>query len=241
MKVYAISDLHLSISTPKPMDIFGHIWDNYTEDIEKDWNEKVTDDDIVLLAGDFSWAMYLEDAVKDYDYLKKLKGRKVMIRGNHDYWWQSISAVRNSAPSDMFFLQNDCVRFENILICGTRGWTVPERGREQSPDDLKIYKRELIRLELALQSATKLRKDGDILIVMIHYPPFNSGVEDSDFTNLMEKYNANICVFGHLHGNKIRSKLEYSKRGINYYLTSCDKLENKLKYICSSSSNSSDN
>ena len=235
MKIYAISDLHLSISTPKPMSIFGAIWDNYTEEIEKDWNEKVNDDDVVLLAGDFSWAMYLEDAVKDYDYLNRLKGRKVMIRGNHDYWWQSISAVRNSAPENIYFLQNDCVRFENILICGTRGWAVPEQNYVQTEEDLKIYKRELIRLELALQSAKKMYKEGDILIAMIHYPPFNSSLDSSDYTQLMEKYGVNICVFGHLHGNKIRSKLEYSKNGIQYYLTSCDRLGNKLKYICSSS------
>lgn len=232
MKIFAISDLHLSISTPKPMDIFGEIWENYTEDIAKDWNEKVTDDDIVLLAGDFSWAMYLEDAVKDFDYLYGLKGRKVMIRGNHDYWWQSVSAVRNSAHKDLFFLQNDCVKFDNFVICGTRGWTVPERNRVQTDEDLKIYKRELIRLELALQSAKRVMSEGDTLIVMIHYPPFNSAIDDSDFTNLMEKYGANICVFGHLHGKKVRSVMEYNKNGIDYFLTSCDKLENKLKFIC---------
>lgn len=232
MKIFAISDLHLSISTPKPMDIFGEIWENYTEDIAKDWNEKVSDEDIVLLAGDFSWAMYLEDAMKDYEYLNNLKGRKVMIRGNHDYWWQSISAVRNSSRKDMFFLQNDSIKFGNIVICGTRGWTVPERNKIQNDEDLKIYKRELIRLELALQSASKMRNESDTLIVMIHYPPFNSMVDDSDFTNLMEKYKADICVFGHLHGKKTRSIMEYNKRGIQYYLTSCDKLENKLKFIC---------
>ncbi len=232
MKIYAISDLHLSISTPKPMDIFGEIWENYTEEIAKDWNEKVTDEDIVLLAGDFSWAMYLEDAVKDYDYLYKLKGTKVMIRGNHDYWWQSISAVRKSSKPEIYFLQNDSVKFGNVIVCGTRGWTVPERNRMQSDEDLKIYKRELIRLELALQSAVKRRQEGDILIVMIHYPPFNSTLDDSDFTNLMEKYGANICVFGHLHGKKTRSVMEYNKKGIQYYLTSCDKLENHLKFIC---------
>ena len=232
MNIFAISDLHLSISTPKPMDIFGEIWENYTEEIEKDWNEKVGDDDIVLLAGDFSWAMYLEDAVKDFEYLNKLKGKKVMIRGNHDYWWQSVSAVRNSSREDVYFLQNDSIKFGNIVICGTRGWTVPERNKIQTDEDLKIYKRELIRLELALQSATKSRQEGDILIVMIHYPPFNSALDDSDFTLLMEKYNANICVFGHLHGKKTRSVMEYSKKGIQYYLTSCDKLCNKLKFIC---------
>ena len=238
MNIFAISDLHLSISTPKPMDIFGEIWENYTEEIAKDWNEKVTDDDIVLLAGDFSWAMYLEDAVKDYDYLYGLKGRKVMIRGNHDYWWQSISAVRNSARKDIFFLQNDCVKFGNVVICGTRGWTVPERNKTQSDEDLKIYKRELIRLELALQSAKKVMAEGDTLITMIHYPPFNSTLDDSDFTNLLDKYGVNICVFGHLHGKKTRSIMESNKHGIKYFLTSCDTLENKLKFICSGVENS---
>lgn len=234
MKIYAISDLHLSISTPKPMDIFGEIWENYLEEIKQDWNEKVQDDDIVLLAGDFSWAMYLEDAVKDFAFLDELKGQKVMIRGNHDYWWQSISSVRKAGSDNLYFLQNDHIKFDNIIICGTRGWTVPERNKTQTDEDLKIYKRELIRLELALQSATKQKQDGDVLIAMIHYPPFNSMIDDSDFTMLLEKYNVNICVFGHLHGKKTRSIMEYNKNGIQYYLTSCDKLENKLKYICSS-------
>ncbi len=231
MKIYAISDLHLSISTPKPMDIFGEIWENYTEQIAKDWNSKVTDEDVVLLSGDFSWAMYLEDAVKDFEYLYKLKGKKVMIRGNHDYWWQSISAVRKSAKENLFFLQNDCIKFDNIIICGTRGWTVPERNKQMNDEDTKIYKRELIRLELALQSAIKCKNENDIIIVMIHYPPFNSTLDDSDFTKLMEKYEANVCVFGHLHGKKNRSIMEYNKNGIQYYLTSCDKLSNKLKLI----------
>ena len=230
MKVFAISDLHLSINNPKPMDIFGPVWDNYLEDIEKDWNEKVSDDDVVLIPGDISWAMKLNEAKLDLDYIGKLKGNKVIIKGNHDYWWSAISSVRESLLEKTFALQNDAIKFENVIICGTRGWLVPDNGYKSEQDE-KIYKRELIRMELSLKSMMTLRQDEDKVIVMTHFPPYNYRREDSEMTDLFEKYKVDAVVFGHLHTYDKRGNLTYNKNGIDYYLTSCDLVENKLIQI----------
>lgn len=230
MKVFSISDLHLSINSNKPMDIFGPVWENYLEDIKAGWDSLVSDDDIVLIPGDISWAMYLKDAVADLKYISHFKGKKVLLRGNHDYWWKSISELRRNLPENMYAVQNDAIKFENVIICGSRGWVVPETTHK-SEEDEKIYKRELIRLELSLKEATTLRQDGDVLICLTHYPPFNSRHEDSDFTRLMEKYGVNKAVFGHLHSYDKRQALTYSKNGIDYFLTSCDLVKNQLVRI----------
>lgn len=227
MKIFAISDLHLSINNPKPMNIFGEVWEGYEEKIFADWREKVSEDDIVLLAGDFSWAMKLEDTKKDFELIENLPGKKIIIRGNHDYWWKSISGVRAFVPSGIYAIQNDALKFGNYIICGTRGWSVPEEGAEQSEADKKIFDREVIRLELTLQTAEKMREEGDKVICMLHYPPCNFHKQDSEFTKLLEKYNVSAVVYGHLHGYK-RATLKFSKNNIPYYLTSCDMVENKL-------------
>lgn len=227
MKIFAISDLHLSVNNPKPMDIFGERWEGYVEKIFDDWKRKVSDEDVVLLAGDFSWAMKLQEALPDFDLLKNLPGKKVLIRGNHDYWWPSISVLRAALPENIFALQNDAIKFGEYVICGTRGWSVPEPGEEQSAEDEKIFKREVIRLELTLQSAKKLQTNGEKIICMMHYPPCNFRREQSQFTELIEKYSVSSVVFGHLHGYK-KIQTKFVMNGIDYYLTSCDMVENKL-------------
>ena len=227
MKVFAISDLHLSSVVQKPMDIFGPGWDDHFERIKKDWNKKVKEDDLVIIAGDISWGMYLEEAKPDLDLIGSLKGKKVILRGNHDYWWKSISKVREILPNNMFAVQNDCLRFDNVLVCGTRGWTVPETEFKSNEDE-KIFNRELIRLELSLQEMQKQRKDGDYVIVMVHYPPFNSTMKASAVTEIIEKYNPDYVIYGHLHGKNCRVKLDYTLNGIRYLLTSCDQIDCKL-------------
>lgn len=227
MKIYAISDLHLSINNPKPMDIFGPVWDGYLESIEKDWEEKVNPEDIVLIPGDISWAMKLSEAKLDLDYICKLKGHKVLIRGNHDYWWNSISEIRNNLTNNTYAIQNDAIKIENVIICGSRGWTIPENGFKTEQDE-KIFKRELIRMELSLKSAVAKREEGDILIVMTHFPPFNYRLEDNDMTALFRRYNVNFVVFGHLHNYDKKQKMIFERRGIKYFLTSCDLVNNKL-------------
>ena len=156
MKLFSISDLHLDIYNKKPMDIFGPVWHNYVDKIVEDWNNKVTKDDVVILAGDYSWAMKLEDATKDFEFLNSLNGTKIIIRGNHDYWWSSVSKVRAILPANTYALQNDAIKLGNYIFCGNRGWLIPE-GKQNTEENKKIYARELIRLELSLKSAKKLQ------------------------------------------------------------------------------------
>ncbi len=231
MKVFAISDLHLSINSNKPMNVFGPVWENYLESIEESWNSLVGDDDIVLIPGDISWAMKLTDAVADLEYINKFKGRKIILKGNHDYWWQGISALRNVLPSGMFAIQNDAMKIGDVVFCGSRGWTMPDKEVYKSDEDEKIYKRELLRMELSLQHAKMLQKEGEALIVLTHYPPYNFKFEDSEMTKLFEKYGVNKVVYGHLHNYDIHNKLINEKNGITYYLTSCDLVGNKLTQI----------
>ncbi len=230
MKIYAISDLHISTSTNKPMDVFGGNWVGYLESIHDDWNKKVTDDDIVLIGGDISWAMDIDDAKSDIATLLDLKGKKVLIKGNHDYWWSGIGKVRDMLPEGFYALQNDSIRFDGVVICGSRCWSVPG-----SPDfteqDRKIYLRETERLKLSLASANKMRQDGDKLIALVHYPPFNVHREDSLFTELFENNGVDGVVYGHLHGKNVRADKLVLKNGVKYYLTSCDQVENKLTEI----------
>lgn len=230
MKIYAISDLHISTNTNKPMDVFGGNWVNYLEKIHADWESKVTDEDVVLIGGDISWAMNIEDAKKDIETLVPLKGKKVFIKGNHDYWWSGITKVRDIMPPDFYALQNDSIRFNGFVICGSRCWCVPG-----SPDfnesDQKIYLREVERLKLSLSSAKKMMQEGDKLIALIHYPPFNVKRENSLFTDLFEKEGVDTVIYGHLHGKDVRSDKLVVKNGIKYYLTSCDQVDNKLTLI----------
>ncbi len=231
MKVYAISDLHLSGNNPKPMDIFGGCWANYLEEISENWQETVAEEDIVLIAGDISWAMNLSDALPDLQWIGDLPGHKVLIRGNHDYWWKAIGAVRSSLSHKTYAVQNDCVRIGDCLICGSRGWTTPENTGGVSAEDKKIYDREVQRMMLSLSAMAAQRRDGDRVMAMIHYPPFNSRHAPSPFTQLFEQYGVDAVVYGHLHGNPGRMRLEREANGVTYYLTSCDLVKNKLVTI----------
>ena len=227
MKIFAISDFHISTNSDKPMDIFGGNWVGYLEKIKEDWQSKVSDDDVVLIGGDTSWAMKLDDAIEDVKILSNLKGKKVLIKGNHDYWWSAISRVRESLPEGFFALQNDSIRFDKLIICGSRCWSVPG-----SPDfgehDMKLYLRETERLRLSLKNAQKDRSESDKLIALVHYPPFNVKREDSLFTQLFEEFKVDAVVYGHLHGKTVRADKVVVKNGIPYYLTSCDQIDNKL-------------
>jgi len=230
MNIYSISDLHLDINNTKPMDIFGPVWNNYLDKIIDSWNSQVTEDDIVILAGDYSWAMKLEEVVPDFEFLNNLKGTKIIIRGNHDYWWSSLSKVRESLPEKTYALQNDAIKINNTIFCGNRGWLIPE-GKQNNEENQKIYAREVIRLELSLQSAKKLQQNNEEIVFITHYPPFNNKLEPSEYTRLLEKYGVSIVVFGHLHGY-VNPKMLYNEiNGIKYYLTSCDALKNQLVKI----------
>ena len=223
MNIYAISDLHLSTTSDKPMDVFGSNWEGHFEKIKYDWESKVTDDDVVLIAGDLSWAMKLDDGLIDLKLLASLPGKKVFIRGNHDYWWNGITKLRDNAPNDSFyFLQTDAVKIGNFVIAGSRGWTCPG-SPDFSEQDEKLYLRESERFHLAIADAKAKLEEGDKLIAMIHYPPFNLKTDDTLFTRLFEENKVEKAVFGHSHGAAY-FPLKTEKRGVEYILTACDKI-----------------
>lgn len=222
MRLFAISDLHLSGSSPKPMDIFG--WENHWEKIQADWSNRVAEEDLVLIGGDISWAMQLQDAQVDLEEIGRLPGKKLLLRGNHDYWWGSLGKVRSILPTGMQVLQNDAFAYGDWVIAGTRGWNCPI-GNHANAQDEKIFLREVQRLELSLKQAEKLRQPGQPLIVMMHYPPFDERRQPSPFTDLMERYGVCLATYGHLHGNHLKSVFEGTLRGVKYRMVSCDYLQ----------------
>ncbi len=230
MKVWAISDLHLSGVSNKPMDVFGPGWEGHFEKIKADWREKVGDGDVVLIGGDTSWGMKLREGMFDVQSLADLPGQKVLIRGNHDYWWNGISKIRAQRPDASFsFLQNDCVKIENVVIAGSRGWSCPG-STDFTEQDMKLYLREAERFRLAFREAEKVRNEGDILIALIHFPPMGLKQEDTLFTDLFRENRVDKVVFGHLHGS-VYFPLKTEKDGVEYFLTSCDKTHFALTRI----------
>lgn len=230
MKIFSISDLHLSGMCDKPMDVFGVGWEGHLDKIKSDWQSKVSDDDIVLLCGDTSWGTVLEEGLFDLNALKGLKGKKVFIRGNHDYWWNGITKLRDAAPDGSFyFLQNDCVKFGNVIICGSRGWSCPGSA-DYTEHDEKLYAREAERFKLCFKAVEKVRQEGDLLVVMIHYPPVSPKLQDTLFSDLFRQNGVSKVVFGHIHGQSY-FPLRSVKDGIEYVLTSCDKVGFALQRI----------
>ena len=232
MAIYAISDLHLSFGENKPMDVFGVNWENHTDKIKENWISKVSENDLVLLPGDFSWAMYLKDTYMDFEFLNSLPGKKILLKGNHDYWWTSIKKMREYLEENNFknidFLHNNSYEFENKIIAGTRGWQ-----DESSSEDKKITKRENIRLELSIQDGIKKYGEDKEIIVCMHYPPFVK-YEETDFSYIdtMKKYNVTNCIYGHLHGEESHKEAkEGNIYNINFKLVSCDYLKFDLKKI----------
>lgn len=227
MQIYAISDLHLALSISKPMDIFGHRWSNYMDRLKTSWEMTVSNDDYVIVPGDISWATYLKQAFKDFEFLNSLPGKKIILKGNHDYWWTTISKLEQFAASNNFstisFMHNNSFRLDKTILCGTRGWAIPDETSDA--EDIKIFNRELNRLDMSLKSAEKTNNDR--VIVALHYPPFNSKGEPSEFISIMKDYNVKMCIYGHLHGEKTHSAVEGEIEGICFKLVSADYLEFK--------------
>jgi uncharacterized protein len=225
MAIYAISDLHLALSIDKPMDVFGQRWTNYMEKIKTNWHQQVTSDDVVLVPGDISWATYLEQAVEDFKYLDALPGKKIISKGNHDYWWTTLNKLeaflKQNGFSSIQFMHNNSFRVGRIVLCGTRGWKCPGDD-DFSQEDRKIFNRELQRLELSIRSVQ--RDDQDELVVAMHYPPFNAKKEPSDFVEIMKRYRIKKCVYGHLHGEGFKNAVEGDVEGIDFRLVSADYL-----------------
>ena len=230
MSIYAISDLHLSGAKDKPMDMFGDEWSNHSQKIQDNWIKKIKDNDTVLICGDTSWAMKTEDARVDLDMIGKLPGRKIFIKGNHDYWWSSLKKVRAMLPPKMQAVQNDALRFEGITVCGSRAWICPG-SQSFSQEDEKIYNREVLRFRLSLIQARQMRQPGDLLIAMTHFPPFNEKREASGFTLEAEKYEVDMVLYGHLHAGSCRLAYEGERDRVSYRLVSCDHLNFKPCFI----------
>ena len=228
MALYAIGDLHLSFSEDKPMDIFGENWANYEKKIKENWEKKIKNEDVVLIPGDISWAIKFEKAFIDLEWIDNLPGRKIMIKGNHDYWWTSLKKMNNKFKT-LEFLHNNFYTYYDYAICGTRAWNSPSEINF-TEKDLKIYNRELIRLKLSLDSA---KKSGfNKFIVMIHYPPTNDLKERSGFMEIFEEYNVEKVVYGHLHTkSSFFSSIQGIVNGVEYILTSSDYIEFNPKKV----------
>lgn len=229
MKLFAIGDLHLSTALNKPMNIFGDNWENHEKKIFKDWKDRVSDEDIVLIVGDISWASKLNDAKEDLDIINSLPGKKYFIKGNHDYWWTTATSLNKLYGENMIFMNTNYQTIGDYALCGTRGWVSPNDVMFKESDE-EIYLREANRLKLSLEKA---KNDGyDNFIIILHYPPTNDKFEDSLITELIDKYRPEHVIYGHLHGkDSFPLGLNGKIKGVNYHLVSCDYLDFKLKEI----------
>ena len=213
------------------MDIFGNNWTNHEEKIKKDWDQKVEKNDLVILPGDFSWAMYLKDTDEDFKYLNNMKGKKLLLKGNHDYWWSTVKKMREFLEENNFkdidFLYNNSYEFENKIIVGTRGWAISE-----NQEDIRIFKREALRLELSIKDGIEKYGENKEMIAFTHYPPITKSTilnnELNDILRILMKYNIKKCYYGHLHGESIKEAVEGEYFGINFKLVSADSLDFKL-------------
>lgn len=220
MALYAIGDLHLCLGAPKPMDVFGGSWVGYMEKL-KDGMSVITQDDTTVLLGDLSWALDLKDAYADFSWIDKVPGRKIILKGNHDYWWSTAGKFytfcEESGFSNQWILNNNHYEYEGYAICGTRGWFYEEE-RSDGHDE-KVFRRELLRLEASLKSAGDLPK-----MVFLHYPPRYKGYTCNEILELLHRYDVRQCFYGHLHGPSHGLALEGQWDGIEYRLVSADKL-----------------
>ena len=220
MSLYAIGDLHLSLGTNKPMDVFGKVWENYVEKIEYGFSG-LNDDDVTVLCGDISWAMNMNDALDDFLFIDKLPGKKIILKGNHDYWWSTATKAKNFFAENgirtIEILHNNSIEYENISICGTRGWFFEENKTNEH--DKKILSRELMRLETSLISAGDREK-----YVFLHYPPTFYGYDCPEILELLRKYSAKTCIYGHIHGVGCAHAFSGMRDGTEFSLVSADNL-----------------
>ncbi len=219
MSLFAIADLHLSLGVDKPMDVFGARWENAVEKLEKNWRAAITDEDTVVIAGDFSWGMTAEEALPDLKFLDGLPGKKLLMKGNHDYWWSTLkklhALLEENELHSIGFLFNNAYPVGNLTVCGSRGWNI----FGASAQDNKLLRREVLRLEASCKEAIAL---GGEPIVFMHYPPLSPVSDCTLFSDVLSKYGIKKCYYGHLHyGGKGRA-FEGKKDGVTYQLISAD-------------------
>ena len=238
MRIWAIGDLHLSFGVKgKSMDVFGSQWESHPERIEEAWRRLISAEDLILIPGDISWAMRFEDALPDLQWIDRLPGTKVLLKGNHDFWWGSLAKMAPHLPPSLHLVQNNYFSWKGVAIGGARLWDTPEYSfgsliefrenpRAKDPEEvvqeelsLKIFERELQRLEMSL---SKIPADASLRIAMTHYPPIGADLAVSRASRILEKYGISICVFGHLHNIKAGQSLFGEKNGIRYLLSSAD-------------------
>lgn len=234
MSIYVIADLHLSFTQNKPMNIFGDNWTNHEEKIKQNWLEKVKQNDTVILPGDFSWATYLEDTKLDFEYLNNLPGKKILLKGNHDYWWTTLTKMQKFISDNNFenidFLYNNSYLVEDKIIVGTRGWIL-----QDTEESKKMINRENERLKLSLKNAIENFGEDKEIIVFMHYPPLSSknllNNLHLEFYKTMKQYDVKRCYYGHLHGNSHTDAIEGEIGGIDFNLVSADYLDFRLMKI----------
>lgn len=216
MSIYAISDLHLSLAKPKPMDIFGDAWADHPQRIAAAWDEMVSPEDTVLIAGDHSWALRFEEALPDIEYIARRPGKKILIRGNHDFWWarEATNKIQSKIDNSIYLMHGRGIVVDNIGITGTRGWRLEEN--ENEPSNTRVINRELMYLERGLK---EIPNSVDKKIVMLHYPPFNSDMQPNQFADILKAYSVDILVYGHIHGG---AYIEGDFNGTFYRLVSVD-------------------
>ena len=228
MALYAIGDLHLCLGAPKPMDVFGGTWVGYMDKLKKGISVIGPEDTTVLL-GDLSWALDLDGAKEDFAWINQIPGKKIILKGNHDYWWSTAAKFYKfceaNAFNDLWILNNNHYEYDGWAICGTRGWFFEEE--RSGEHDEKVFKRELMRLEASLKSAGDLPK-----MVFLHYPPKYKGYECTEILELLNKYNVRRCFYGHLHGPSHGLALEGLWDGIDYRLVASDRLDFKPFPVC---------
>ena len=218
MSLYAIADTHLSFGTDKPMDSFPG-WDNYVGRIEQNWNKLITDEDTVVIAGDISWAMNFEELKADFDFLNRLSGQKIIIKGNHDYWWNTLSKmngfIADNGYQSIHLLQNNSFEVGGVSVCGSRGWLFDS---EEAHDE-KVLNREVGRIKMSLDSAVCDEK-----ILFLHYPPVTTNLYCEQIMQLISDYQIKKCYYGHLHGAAARFAVTDNLNGCDFELVSCDRL-----------------
>ncbi len=243
--IKAIADLHLALSVPdKDMSIFGSNWKDYMLRLRDNWKNSVSESDLVLIAGDISWAMRLEEMSLDLQFLSDLPGKKILIKGNHDYWAsKSVSKIRQFLPNDCFFLGNDYFVYENTVIVGARLWSsssikisfsifqdsYKEKEEKSLIDEEKIFIREKNKLKYSLE---RLPKNIENKIVMTHFPPIGTNYEENEITQLLENHCVRHCIFGHLHNVRSDIKKSFCIRGVHYHLVSADSINFSPVNIC---------
>ena len=218
MALYAIGDLHLCLGAPKPMDIFGGAWVGYMDKL-REGMRCIQPEDTTVLLGDLSWALDLESAKADFAWINEIPGKKIILKGNHDYWWSTASKFYKFCDengfSNMFLLNNNAWEYNDMAICGTRGWFFEEE--RSGKQDEKIFKRELMRLEASLKAAGEKQK-----IVFLHYPPRYKGYACTEILDLLEKYQVRRCFYGHLHGGSHKLAMEGQWDGVDFKLVAAD-------------------